>query len=115
LFLAAIGIYGVLAYLVTQREREIGIRTALGCTPSGVVKLVAGEGFALLGIGLVLGVAGAAALRNAVAGEIYGVTAFDPLVMWSVVVSLTIVSLAACVLPARRATRVDPAIALRDE
>jgi predicted permease len=115
LFLAAIGIYGVLAYLVTQREREIGIRAALGCTPSGVVKLVAGEGFTLLGIGLVLGVVGAAALRNAVAGAIYGVTAFDPLVMASVVMSLAIVSLLACVLPARRATRVDPAIALRDE
>ncbi len=115
LFLAAIGIYGVLAYLVTQREREIGIRTALGCTQAGVVKLVAGEGLSLLGIGLVLGVAGAAALRNAVAGEIYGVTPFDPLVMTGVVMSLAIVSLLACVLPARRATRVDPAIALRDE
>jgi predicted permease len=115
LFLAAIGIYGVLAYLVTQREREIGIRTALGCTPGGVVKLVAGEGFTLLGIGLILGVMGAAAVRGAVAGQVYGVTAFDPLVIGSVVVSLAVVSLAACVLPARRATRVDPAIALRDE
>jgi predicted permease len=115
LFLAAIGIYGVLAYLVTQREREIGIRTALGCTPGGVIKLVAGEGFNMLGIGLVLGVIGAVALRSAVARQIYGVTPLDPVVMSSVVVSLAVVSLLACVLPARRATRVDPAIALRDE
>jgi predicted permease len=115
LFLAAIGIYGVLAYLVTQREREIGIRSALGCTRGGIVKLVASEGLLLLATGLVIGVAGAAVTRRAVAGEIYGVTPFDPLVIGSVVVSLAAVSLVACVLPARRATRVDPAIVLRDE
>ncbi len=115
LFLAAIGIYGVLAYLVTQRSREIGIRSALGCTPGGIVKLVASEGVALLGLGLLLGAVGAALTRNAVAREIYGVTPFDPAVLTSVVAVLSAVSLAACVIPARRAAHVDPLTVLREQ
>ena len=115
LFLSAIGIYGVLAYLVTQRRREIGIRTALGCPAGGVVKLVVREAVWLLGAGLLAGVAGAAALRSLVAGQLYGVKPLDPVVMSGVVVTLGLAGLAACVLPARRATRVDPVTVLREQ
>ncbi|MBZ5601539.1 MAG: ABC transporter permease [Acidobacteriia bacterium] len=115
LFLSAIGIYGVLTYLVTQRRREIGIRTALGCSASGIVRLVVSEGLTLVGIGLILGVAGAAALRKALENELYGVQPLDPLVMASVTVVLTLVAIAACLLPARRATQVDPVIVLNEQ
>jgi predicted permease len=115
LFLSAIGIYGVLAYLVTQRHREIGIRTALGCTSGGVVKLVVREALWLVGVGLTLGVAGSVALRSVVAGQLYGVKPLDPVVMSLVVLTLAIVGLTACALPARRATRVDPVTVLREQ
>jgi predicted permease len=115
LFLSAVGIYGVLAYLVTQRQREIGIRTALGCTAGGVVRLVLREAIWLLGAGLVLGVAGSVALRSVVAGQLYGVKPLDPLVISAVIVTLGLVGLTACVLPARRATQVDPVLVLRDQ
>lgn len=113
LFLSAIGIYGVLAYLVTQRQREIGIRAALGCTSGGVVQLVVGEALWLLGAGLLLGVAGSMALRSVVAGQLYGVKPLDPVVMSAVTLTLAVVGLIACVMPAHRATRVDPATVLR--
>jgi len=115
LFLAALGIYGVLAYLVARRTREIGIRVALGSTRSGVLKLVLREGFQLVAIGLVLGMIGAASLQKAVASEIYGLRPLDPLVLASVMALLAIVALAACAVPARRAMRVDPMVALRYE
>jgi len=115
LFLSGVGIYGVLAYLVTQRQREIGIRAALGCTAGGVVKLVVGEAAWLLGAGLLVGAAGSVALRSVVAGQLYGVKPLDPLVMSAVVLTLAVVGLAACALPARRATRVDPVTALREQ
>lgn len=115
LFLSGVGIYGVLAYLVTQRQREIGIRAALGCTAGGVVRLVVGEALWLLGGGLLLGVAGSVALRSVVAGHLYGVKPLDPLVMSAVIVTLALVGLTACVLPARRATRVDPVMVLREQ
>jgi predicted permease len=115
LFLSAIGIYGVLAYLVTQRQREIGIRAALGCTARGVVTLVVREALWMLGAGLLLGVAGSVALRTVVAGQLYGVKPLDPIVMSAVVVTLAVVGLVACVLPARRATRVDPMMVLREQ
>lgn len=115
LFLAAVGIYGVLSYLVVQRQREIGIRTALGCTSGGVVRLVVREASWLLGAGLVLGAAGAAALRSVVAGQLYGVQPLDPLVLSAAIVTLGVVGLAACAVPARRATRVDPVIVLREQ
>ncbi len=114
-FLSAIGIYGVLAYVVTQRQREIGIRTALGCTAGGVVQLILREALWLLGGGLVLGALGAVAMRTVVAGQLYGVKPLDPAVMAAVVVTLAVVGLMACVLPARRATRVDPVIVLREQ
>jgi predicted permease len=115
LFLASLGIYGVLAYLVARRTREIGIRVALGSTRAGVLKLVLREGFQLVAIGLVLGIIGAASLQKAVATEIYGVRPLDPLVLASVMALLAIVALAACAVPARRAMRVDPMVALRNE
>jgi len=115
LFLASLGIYGVLAYLVAQRTREIGIRVALGSTRAGILRLVLREGFELVAIGLVLGVAGAASLQKAVASEIYGVQPLDPLVLASVMALLAMVALAACAVPARRAMRVDPIVALRYE
>ena len=115
LFLAALGIYGVVAYLVAQRTREIGIRVALGSTRAAVLALVLREGLQLVVAGLLLGIAGAASLQKAVASEIYGVRALDPLVLASVMVVLAAVALAACAVPARRAMRVDPIVALRQE
>ncbi len=115
LFLSAIGIYGVLAYLVAQRRREIAIRMALGSTTAAVVKLVLREGLSLVGIGLAIGFAGAAALQKAVASQIYGVRPSDPLVIGGVSLLLGAVALAACAAPAGRATRVDPIEVLRQE
>lgn len=114
LFLSAIGIYGVLAYLVTHRRREIGIRIALGSTGAGIAKLVLRECLLLAGSGLGLGIAGAAALRKSLANQIYGVQPLDPLLMGSVVALLGVVALAACLLPARRAMRTDPVAVLSE-
>lgn len=115
LFLASLGIYGVLAYLVAQRTREIGIRVALGSTRAGILQLVLREGFKLVGIGLVLGIAGAASMQRALASEIYGVQPYDPLVIAGVMALLGSIALAACAVPARRAMRVDPIVVLRYE
>ena len=115
LFLAMLGIYGVLAYLVAQRTREIGIRVALGSSRANVLRLVLREGFSLVLIGLVLGIVGAVAMQKAVASEVYGVRPLDPLVLGSVMALLSLVALAACAVPARRAMRVDPIVALRNE
>jgi predicted permease len=115
LFLATLGIYGVLAYLVAQRTREIGIRVALGSPRASILKLVLWEGFELVLIGLVLGIIGAVSLQKVVATEIYGVRPLDPLVLGCVMALLAIVALAACAVPARRAMRVDPIVALRSE
>jgi putative ABC transport system permease protein len=115
LFLSAIGIYGVLAYLVTQRRREIGIRAALGCTPGGVVKVVLQEALWLLVAGLLIGFAGSAALRPVIEGQLYGVQPLDPGVMSAAILTLALAGLAACLLPARRAARVDPATVLREQ
>ena len=115
LFLATLGIYGVLAYLVAQRTREIGIRVALGSTRANILKMVLWEGLELVVVGLILGVIGAILLQKAIASEIYGVRPLDPLILASVMALLAMVALAACAVPARRAMRVDPIIALRSE
>jgi predicted lysophospholipase L1 biosynthesis ABC-type transport system permease subunit len=114
-FLSAIGIYGVLAYRVTQRTREFGIRMALGSSTSGLFRLVLSEGAVVLALGLALGVAGAFVVRDVVASQLYGTEPTDPLVMLGVVGLLSLVALAASVIPARRATEVDPVIALNYE
>ena len=115
LFLAMLGIYGVLAYLVAQRTREIGIRVALGSSRANVLRLVLREGFALVLLGLALGMVGAVAMQKAVASEIYGVRPLEPLVLGGVMALLALVALAGCALPARRAMRVDPIVALWSE
>ena len=114
LLLATIGIYGVLAYQVTQRTREIGIRMALGSDARRVFALVLGEGAMLLAIGFALGLAGAFAMRRAVQGELYGVDPMEPGVVAAVAGILAVVALIACALPARRAARIDPVIALSE-
>jgi ABC-type antimicrobial peptide transport system permease subunit len=108
LFLSGLGIYGVLTYLVTQRTREIGIRMALGSSAGSVFRLVVFEGMLLVGIGLSVGLAGAAGMRTYIASQIFGVRAMEPSVISLVVTGLAAVALFACTLPARRATRVDP-------
>jgi putative ABC transport system permease protein len=113
--LAAIGIYGVMGYAVSQRSHEIGIRMALGAEPGDVLRMVVGDGMRLAGIGLILGVAGSFLAMRYVQSQLYGVKATDPLTLGGVAAGLAIVSVAACYFPARRATRVDPLVALRHE
>lgn len=115
LLLASIGIYGVLAYQVSQRTREIGIRMALGSSAAGVLRLVLREGLGLVLLGLAGGVAGAIALRQVIASELYGVGALDPVVLFAVTGVLAVASLAACLGPARRAARVNPVVALSQQ
>ena len=114
LLLAAVGLYGVLAYLVTQRSREIAVRIALGSSARGVFDLVMREGMLLLGIGLAAGAAGALALRSSLESQLFGVRAGDPRVMLGVAVVLALVALAACALPARRAARIEPRTVLTE-
>jgi predicted lysophospholipase L1 biosynthesis ABC-type transport system permease subunit len=108
LLLAAVGLYGVLAYLVSQRGREIAVRLALGSTPRAVFELVLREGVLLLGLGLLVGGAGALLLRSGLESQLFGIRASDPRVMLAVVALLAVVTLAACALPARRAARIEP-------
>jgi len=114
LLLSAIGIYGVLAYLVTQRTKEIGIRIALGGSARSIFELVLREGLLVIGAGFVLGAAGTAALRKSLESQLFGVRATDPIVLATVTTVLALVALAACVLPARRATKIDPIVALAE-
>ena len=115
LVLATVGLYGVIAYSVSQRTREMGIRLALGADRPSVLRLVMSQGARLTLVGLIAGLVGAAALTRVMVGMLYGVTPLDPLTFVLVGVVLSLVALLASYFPARRATRVDPVVALRAE
>jgi len=115
LLLAAIGIYGLMAYSVEQRTQEIGIRLALGAQVSSVKNMVVLQGMRLALVGVVLGVAAAFGLAKLIATFLFGVTPRDPVVFVGVPILLSVVALLAVWIPARRASRVDPIIALRYE
>jgi putative ABC transport system permease protein len=115
LVLASVGIYGVISFAVSQRTREIGVRVALGARPADVLRMVLREGMTLVAVGVVLGVGASLMLTRLLEGMVYGVGLRDPLIFALVNVLMVAVSLAACYIPARRATRVDPLVALRYE
>jgi ABC-type antimicrobial peptide transport system permease subunit len=115
LTLAAIGLYGVISQSVTQRTQEIGIRMAIGAQPGEVLRLVLASGLRLVGLGVAIGLAGAYGLTRVLQSLLYGVTAHDPLTFAGNAVLLALVAAAACLLPALRAARVNPIVALRAE
>lgn len=115
LFLTVLGLYGVLAYVVAQKTREIGIRIALGSTPRGIFQIFFNEGLTLITGGLMLGLLSALAMGRALEGQVFGVTPTDPFVLGTVAVSTGVVALLACVSPAYRATRVDPLNVLNEQ
>jgi ABC-type antimicrobial peptide transport system permease subunit len=115
LVLAAVGIYGVMSYVASQRTHEIGIRMALGAQASDVLKLIIGNGMAMALTGVGAGLVGALALTRVMAGLLFGVAATDVVTFITVSAGLIVIALVACYLPARRATKVDPLVALRYE
>ncbi|MBZ5724333.1 MAG: ABC transporter permease [Acidobacteriia bacterium] len=115
LLLAMIGIYGVMSYVVSRRTQEIGVRMALGAARADVLRMVVGRGMGLIAIGLGLGVAGALAFTRLIGSLLYGVTATDLTTFAAAALALAAVALAACLIPAARASRIDPAVALRNE
>jgi ABC-type antimicrobial peptide transport system permease subunit len=115
LVLSCVGIYGVISYLVGQRTHEIGIRMALGAEKRDVLGLVIRMGLGLVGGGIVLGVVASLAVARVIATQLWGVSAYDPITLSSVAALLLITGIVACWVPARRASRVDPLVALRYE
>jgi putative ABC transport system permease protein len=115
LVLACIGVYGVLAYAVAQRTREIGVRMALGAKPVDVTRMILVRGMALSAIGLLAGGALAAGLGGLLQTLLFGVKPFAPAIYAATAAALVLVAMAACVIPAQRAARVDPVVALRNE
>jgi putative ABC transport system permease protein len=115
LLLAGLGIYGVMAFSVAQHTHEIGVRMALGAQPDGVLKMILGYGMRIVIAGMAIGIAGTLALSRVVAGLLYGVKATDGRAFVFTSLLLAFVALAACYVPARRAMRVDPMVALRYE
>ena len=115
LLLAAIGIYGVMAYSVSQRTHEIGIRMALGALPRDVLRLILASGSRTIGIGLLLGTAGALVSTRLLSTLLFNVSPYDPVSFVAILLILSAVGLLACWVPARRATKVNPMVALRSE
>jgi ABC-type antimicrobial peptide transport system permease subunit len=113
--LSAIGVYGVISYLVSQRTREIGVRVALGAQRSDVLRLILGDGARLTFLGAAIGLAASLGLTRLLAKMLFGVRASDPVTLIVVTVILSAVAFLACYIPALRATRVDPMVALRYE
>jgi ABC-type antimicrobial peptide transport system permease subunit len=115
LLLAAIGLYGVMSYLVTQSTRDIGVLVTLGAHPSNIIRLVVRQGMELAAIGIVVGLAGAIALTRVMTSLLFGVSTMDAATFGAVVGLLALVAFAATAIPAWRTTRVDPMVVLREE
>jgi ABC-type antimicrobial peptide transport system permease subunit len=115
LVLSAIGLYSVLAYAVSQRTPELGIRMALGAQPGQVIRLVMGNGLQLVAIGLAIGLVGAAGAARLIQMLLFNVAPLDPLVYVGVAVVFTLIASLACLVPSMRASRIDPLVALRAE